>query len=239
MRALALLLTFLPLTACNLYFNDEHTHECEDYASGDRAPSTDPLLRNPATGQCEARGRDEVPEYYCGDSATDSTVGEPLPPPTWGSCESYCTGLGEDACLQAEGCRGIYQAYDSGTDTPDIFRECWQADTGDRTIVTSCEEQDAYGCSLSDECVAVHQFDCPDTSPVDGGLEAPCTPSFFLSCFSEEPQVRPGECKDMLDEVICLEHSYCTPYYIGVDCNCTPEGCDCNEWVFDSCDAGV
>lgn len=43
------------------------------------------------------------------------------------------------------------------------------------------------------------------------------------------------ECGAIATESLCISRVDCTPYYEGVDCDCTPEGCSCSEWQFDTC----
>lgn len=181
---------------------------------GAEAPDAPNLLRNPETGVCEDFGWGGPGPFPCdsvcgpcagstepgttppnpqpdgsgsGDDEGDSAgleQADPVPQPTWGQCDSYCTGLEEGSCLATQGCRGIYA--EGVNEAPGEYLECWATDQNNSGIV-DCEGLDAYSCSTSDACVAVHEFACDDwgkPSP-DGFQEPECVPGFFLSCHNE------------------------------------------------------
>ncbi|MCP4446029.1 MAG: hypothetical protein GY811_11885 [Myxococcales bacterium] len=136
---------------------------------------------NPSTSSSPTPAGDEP-------SGSESSPGAArLPPPTWGHCESSCTGLDEQTCLATDRCRGI---YDQGSVGPGQFRECWETDYDDYGVA-DCEGLDGYSCSTSDACVAVHEFSCDDgttDSEDSNGLSIPECAAYFLSCHNEAPQ---------------------------------------------------
>lgn len=329
-----------------------------DWGGGGGAPEPALLLRNPQSGMCESFGWGQPPypcDGVCGPcvSGTDGNTGttppgaapeEPtdapaetesgadeaqLALPSWGYCDSYCTGLDEQSCLAVDGCRGIYN--DDGTTGAGEFLECWQTDSTVPPPVQSCEGLDAFTCSQLDSCIAVHDFVCADgdsDGDEPGLIPSPCEPGFFIACHDEQPvdgcygdqdcgpgyscnaadvclpppggdspcppdgsggcdlpavcygycvpAPNPGECDgevncdalpplceagmtpgiadgcwtgvcidlstcpqascgDIVGESMCIARDDCSAYYVGVDCSCTPEGCDCSDWNFDSC----
>lgn len=187
---------------------------------GAEAPTEILLLRNPESGLCEEFGWgggggpypcDDIcsPCGFGGDDGwteppTPDTMpqgdepsgleepsddqAEPYPMPTWGACESQCTGLNEGSCLATDDCRGIYASDDGGS--PALFLECWATDTTDAGLF-ECEGLDAFRCSTSDHCIAVHQSDCamgkPSPDIPDGFDKVDCAPAEFLSCHNEGP----------------------------------------------------
>ncbi len=249
MRLLSILFVscLMPLTACNLYFSGGDD-PCEEWGAGDRAGAQEAnLLRNPESGECEAFGGwgggcDEE----CGPCPLAEDLLEQAPYPSWGSCESYCTGLDEQGCLDTSGCRGVYSP--GPPDAPEEFRECWQIDQSGGTV-DDCENLDGWSCSTSDRCIAVHQFDCDaggagDEAP---GFEEQCPPGPFVRCHNE-PTETDGcysneECDEgwacNIDEV-CPQADPCPPEICGAPepClgYCVPEEPACSEIVTeDSC----
>src|SRR5688572_25104775 len=95
---------------CDLYFGDSASEleRCPNGAGG--GGQYDPAalsLRDPQTGQCMTLSGGAA------EDCNDGVGGAPAPSafPDWGSCVSYCEGLGESQCLSADGCRAIYVAY--------------------------------------------------------------------------------------------------------------------------------
>lgn len=340
-----------------LLLRNPETGACEDFgwtgpnpplpcndACGPCVGSTEPGTTNPVPDEGPGPQDDE------GDTPSLEEQQDPAPQPTWGQCESACTGLQEDSCLASENCRGIYAPEANGT--PGLFLDCWATDQNPSGIV-DCEGLDAYSCSTSDACVAVHEFACGGSGggePTPGGFQEPeCVPGFFLSCHNETPQaegcysdqdcnqgescnageiclsdgtgdavcygycvpdacppididcpeegfikicpqdaceadcvcepidpIDPGECDgdvfcdslpplceagmtpgiangcwtgvcidlslcpaatcgDIVGESMCIARDDCSPFYVGDNCSCDPNGCSCAEWVFDSC----
>ncbi len=227
MRLSILVLSCLvPLAACNLYFAGGED-PCEEWG-GDRAGAMEAadLLRNPETGECEAFGGwgggcdDE-----CGPCPGFEDSLEQAPYPSWGYCESSCTGLDEQGCLATSGCRGIYAP--GAPDAPEEFRECWQVDQSGGTI-DDCENLDGWSCSTSDTCIAVHQFDCDADSAGDRapGFEA-CPPGPFLQCHNEPTETDSCDSNDDCDagwacniDEVCPQADECEPEVCG-----TPEPC--------------
>ena len=146
-------------------------------------------LRNPETGRCEE---------WVYSSCYDYEV------PAWGLCNSSCSGLGEDACLAADGC----QAITADNCPPGAmcfaymprFQTCWATGEVAPIPVGDCEGLDAYSCSMRDNCVAEHQLEwcnCPDMADCD------CYPNWigrFIACHAEPigPPLPP--CADTFDE---------------------------------------
>jgi hypothetical protein len=222
MRKLALLLSISVLASgCEIYFGDDDD-EC---ASGGtvRVPAPDTGLRNPETGVCEYYGGNPDPCY-----AQPQAFDAPGALPNWGACVSECTGLDQDSCERADGCRVIYADECAGTPEPCIgvhYFGCW-ATAQPPVRGGACVGLDPYTCALHDDCSAVHEAshcktgaDCPEI----GG---------FISCQSEVDAT--ADCS-ALGESACIERADCAPLYEGSDCSCDASGCHCNQETFLSC----
>lgn len=145
----SLLLTYL--TACTIYFSgDDEPCEYE--------PTAPLRLVDPTTLACVdfSSGCDGT----CGPCPLDSADSDGLQAvPTWGSCDSACSGLDELACMEATTCR---VAHDWGCYTGDgpctaevSYLGCFPVDTTG-PISGPCEGNDAYWCSMHDNCMALH-----------------------------------------------------------------------------------
>ena len=177
------------------------TGVCEEFYWG--GGPNPPYPCDGVCGPCAGTGVDTTPDSSTPDTSTTPpsetggqpsgsedaeapALSDPVELPTWGHCDSYCTGLDEQGCLATNGCRGIYEP--GAPDAPEQFRECWETDYSDVGVV-DCENLDAYSCSTSDACVAVHQFACDGGSAGDPNtdqLEVPeCGPGPFLACHNE------------------------------------------------------
>lgn len=210
MRAPLALAALVLLPACHLYFGGDD--DCPDYggvrggaASADEAFDPGRNLRDPQSGTCQyfggrGSGGTQLPcDSRCGPCADEPPPDgfEPsedaAPLPTWGLCESACTGLGEDACLAAPGCRGIYSDVVCAGDTcvPVRFAECWATDQ-EQLPPATCGGLDADNCSRHDDCIAVHEPTCI-------GDAITCPLGGFDRC-AAEPSGEPGEC---WGEVLC------------------------------------
>jgi hypothetical protein len=196
--ALALLLV---APACGFYFGGDDDPCDVDFGGGDSAgaqaePAPTGLL-NPDTGQCEFFGNPFPPPFPC-DSECGPCVGgaeqppDAVPQPSWGFCESFCTGLDEATCLDTSGCRA---GYVDGGDDPDVFSDCWMTDQGG-PIQGDCTGLDAYSCSLHDDCKAIHTNACDP----NGDKLVPACLGAFSQCQNETGGVDPGNC---FDEVLC------------------------------------
>lgn len=88
-------------------------------------------------------------------------VPEPLPPfPSWGACQSQCTGLSEIACDNTAGCRTTYDHDCLTGDGPctalQPFLGCFAIDnTG--PALGACEGLDAFECSRHENCLATYR----------------------------------------------------------------------------------
>ena len=190
-------------TGCALYFpGDDDPDPCVDY--GGAAEPGVPAVgqRNPETGQCEFFGGGSVPcDPACGPCPAGEE-GADLAQPSWGYCESECTGLDETTCQDTSGCRAVYiDPCPEGPCTAEpVFSECWSVDmTG--PIQGACDGLGAYDCSRHDDCRAIHASSCAGDS--DGFADPACLPANFLRCAGEPDVTGPGNCYDPVtcDEV--------------------------------------
>jgi hypothetical protein len=113
------------------------------------------LLVDPETLACT--------EFTFGGCGPCGPCPEPLPPiPSWGACQSQCTGLPEVACDQTDGCRSAYDHACLTGDGPctafQPFLGCFAIDsTG--PAPGSCAGLDAFQCSRHDNCLATYRDD--------------------------------------------------------------------------------
>ena len=152
--SLALLLA-LPLGACVLHLGDDDDVPCAGTNTGGAAGDVaGTLLVDPSTLACVEFGFGT-----CNDSC--GPCPEPLPPfPSWGACQSQCTGLSEIACTNTPGCRTTYDDACLRTDGPcpllTPFLGCFAVDTSG-PIQGACDGLDAFECSRHDDCLATYR----------------------------------------------------------------------------------
>jgi hypothetical protein len=264
----------LPLSAagCDFYFGggDDDDDPCLYPPEPGGAPLE---LRNPETGMCEYWGGGDD---YCDPACGPCPLYDIAPSPSWGYCESQCSGLDEATCLDTAGCRGGY--IDSCPPNADCdleggisFYECWAVDQTGPVNGIDCWDLDAWTCSTSDECRAVHENPCllndgstsclgnfsfcapeperqdpgtcygevlcdslPPDCPVDSlpGIKDGCWTGFCIPATDCGP---PPACQN-LGENECVTRDDCDALYEGIDCTCDDTGCDCADWLFDSCE---
>lgn len=227
MRAPDLLVSALLMTlasGCQLYFGDDDP--CDDggdYAGPGREAPAEEGRRNPQSGQCEyfgSGGSDSGSCDACGNCWDEPNPGVPVP--TWGFCESSCTGLDEAGCLATAGCRGIYGIVDGTDDIEPQYLACWQIDQGGGPQGEGCAGLDAYQCSTHDDCVAIHF-----TSGCSGGegfQDPTCVPSGFEAC-ADEPA---GEETGCYSDLECDDGTHCNAEEVCLPPpgDCEGAGCD-------------
>ncbi|HVV88133.1 MAG TPA: hypothetical protein VHE35_34065 [Kofleriaceae bacterium] len=152
------------LAACVIHLGDDDDTPCAagvgDPAGGLAAGT---LLLDPQTLACV--------ELDFGGDCGCGPCPQPLPPiPTWGACQSGCTGLPEQACEQAPGCRTTYDHDCLTGDGPctalSPYLGCVAIDTTG-PVPGPCEGLDALACSRHDDCLATYR----DNGLCDNGLD--------------------------------------------------------------------
>jgi hypothetical protein len=192
-------------------------------AAGDSLPM--PQQRDPESGQCVGGGGPP-----CSNDGFDPAP--PGPGQDWGSCESECTDLSEGDCRASDACRAIYaNACRPNEDCYALeYAACWPTAPSGPVRGGSCQNLDAYTCSLHDDCTAIHANDWSACGSDD------CTPTLSRFERCDDESAPPLVCY-LLPESACIERDDCTPLYEGIDCSCTPMGCGCNDWSFTACEA--
>jgi hypothetical protein len=157
MRSLVFVVIAVATGGCSLWFNDgDDDPPCLDTRGGaDELGAPLPELLNPETLECQSFGGGCDPA--CGPCAGDA---EPVP--TWAYCGT-CNGLDETTCLDATGCRAVYDynCFTGEGACPSLqpYTGCYGTDqTG--PIQGSCVGLDAYACSQHDDCIALHTPQC-------------------------------------------------------------------------------
>jgi len=192
-------------------------------------PPPPQLLRDPQTGKCVAGGGG-------GGGGCGPGTGVDVPAlQDWGICGSPCESLDEPSCRAADGCRAIYaNRYPPNVDAVEfVFETCWPTAPSGPVRGGTCEGLGAQECSRHDDCIARHESDwssCSDPAGCD------YTAGQFNSCVAETAPP-PPPC-NTLGEAACVGRDDCTPLYAGSNCDCTPSGCTCETWTFDTCQAG-
>jgi hypothetical protein len=189
----AMILAFLPAVSAGCFLYGDGDCLYGGYGA-DEAAIYDPGLRNPYTGECEYFGWTgcALPEG-CGPCAAGGAEADRAQPPSWGECESHCTGLDEDTCIDTSACRAIYAG--------DVYHACWSTDQSGPIQGGGCEGLDAFACSQHDDCSAVHAWHEIPPAGADADLEAP-EPGFtstvgeFERCIPEKGQCQGGGCGD-------------------------------------------
>jgi hypothetical protein len=94
--------------------------------------------------------------------------------PTWGDCQSQCTGLAMDACSTTSGCRQAWDELCLLTDGPCSLPDggylgCFAVDKLG-PVQGSCEDLQSQECSRHDDCLATYRRDerCTDGRDGDG-----------------------------------------------------------------------
>jgi hypothetical protein len=146
---------------CTLDFGGDDEPPCLDSpAAGDERDELGapvPELLNPETLLCESFGGGGC-NPACGPC--DQPPAEPTP--TWAYCGT-CQGIDEVTCLEASGCRAVYDYACYTGDGPctalQPYIGCYGTDqTG--PIQGSCAGLDAFSCSQHDDCLALHEPQC-------------------------------------------------------------------------------
>lgn len=143
-------LAFFYLAACTVYFGGDDDQElC--------AASLIPVrLVDPATLTCQ--------DFYVGDcpAGCGPCDVDQAPLPTWGACESACTGLDELPCMDRSGCRAAHDWAcwtGDGPCTLEVsYLGCFAVDTTG-PVQGPCEGLGADACSRHDDCLALHGGD--------------------------------------------------------------------------------
>jgi hypothetical protein len=143
----SLLLTYL--TACTIYFTGDD-EPCEG------EPTAPIRLIDPTNLTCV----DFSSPSGCGPVTLDDSQEDGLIAiPTWGYCDSACSGLDVVACAGTAGCRAAHDWACYTGDGPcyleDSYLGCFPIDTTG-PITGTCEGNDAYWCSMHDNCFALH-----------------------------------------------------------------------------------
>ncbi len=159
MRLAYLALALASLPACTIYWGDgDDDVICPAGAVADQEGLAAPIAGqvNPFTLECQ---------YFGGGGGCQGAPAEDIAqPPTWGFCESQCTGLEESACIATSGCRTAYDHACLLTDGPcpalTPYIGCFAVDqTG--PVQGSCEGLDGFECSRHDDCLATYSSDTP------------------------------------------------------------------------------
>ncbi len=194
---------------CGFYFGDDDDDPCQYLGDSPTRDIASAGQRNPETGMCEYFDYPYPCDGVCGPcpAATEDSGDSAIATPTWGFCESQCTGLAKDACLEATGCRAIY-VPDPIDDGPPQFAECWSTDQVP-THGGSCEGLDAYSCSRRDDCSALHENVC-QTDPMTDPKPIAC-PGAFVQCRNEDETTDPGDAGLCYAPVTCAISSPACP----------------------------
>ena len=224
-----------------------------DRAGADFAPEE---FRDPQTGTCQSFGGGC--NSSCEPCPAEGDIAQAQP--DWGSCYSQCEALDESACRVTSGCRAVY----SGTFNSANFYQCWAVAQSGPIQGGNCNGLDAYACSRHDDCVAVHEIGAPiggfASCQPEQGMQDPGSCVGEVTCDALPPNCPSGtipgrrngcwtgycipqaDCDQLpacttLGEMDCIGRTDCEPTYEGHNCSCSPSGCTCQSWTFDSCRA--
>ncbi len=154
LSALPALALCLASSACVLHLgDDDQPQTCGAEDGGGAGDVAGTLLVDPNTLACTEFG-------FGGTCGLCGPCPEPLPPiPSWGACQSQCTGLSEIACDQTAGCRTTYDHNcllgEGDCIAFQAFLGCFAIDnTG--PALGPCEGLDAFECSRHENCLATY-----------------------------------------------------------------------------------
>ncbi len=228
---------------------DDDDPPCLDYATGAEFAPTE--YRDPYSGTCQSFG------YPCDGVCGPCAEGDiAQAQPDWALCYAACEGLAENTCKAQSGCRAIYE----GT----TYYDCWGVAQSGPVQGGNCTSFDAQECSRHDDCVAIHADGAPignfQSCAAESNVGDPGSCVGDVLCDALPPACPTGtiagrrngcwtgycipyeQCDQLpacstLDEVECIGRSDCAPQYRGNNCTCTMNGCTCQSWTFDSCEA--
>lgn len=163
----------LTLPACTIYWgdgDDDIICPAGAVAPGEGLAAPIPGQVNPWTLECEY--------YSYGGGCYGANEADFAEPPTWGYCESQCTGLDESTCVDTTGCRTAYDHNCLLTDGPcpalTPYIGCFAVDmTG--PVQGACEGLDGFECSRHDNCLSTYSSDAPRQFQL-------CMPELILEC---------------------------------------------------------
>ncbi len=164
--------------ACVLNLGDDDPEPCPLGGGATGAPINTRLL-NPDTLVCEDAGTCDA----CG--ACDL--------PSWGACQSQCSGLDARSCGATSGCRQAWDELCLLTDAicplpDDGYLGCFAVDnTG--PVQGACDGLAGQACSRHDDCIGTYRRGprCTDglDSDGDGAVDEPDECLTFGSCIAE------------------------------------------------------
>jgi hypothetical protein len=166
MLRMAALALGVSLAGCSLYLDGDDDGDPDGGIFCGGAPLQ---LRNPDNLECQSFGSP------CPSAAPEA---DQAPLPSWGTCPGRCETLGEFACLVDPSCRAAYD-FDCFTGTGACtalqpFIGCFSLSMTGAPAV--CEGADAWSCSSSPNCVALHSSVCDASGN--------CVP-WFRACVTE------------------------------------------------------
>lgn len=131
----------------------------------------------------------ELPVCGCGQPCPDDPS---APQPTWGACQSQCTGLDANTCADTAGCRAAWDFTCLLTEAlctlPDPYFGCFAIDSSGPPA-GACDGLDALDCSRRDDCAATYRRDarCTDgrDDDADGLIDELDECLSFAVCIAE------------------------------------------------------
>ena len=191
-------LACLTASGCNLYSNsdDDCSYGGGTYNGGAAPGAAVAGQRDPSSGQCVYYGGGGTCDDPCAPCPATGAADQAAMP-SWGYCQSQCTGLDEQTCVGTSGCRAIYTDQcngQPGCNSAPVYSECWLTDMTGPIEGGGCDGLDAYTCSQHDDCVAIHQQDCSGGTDPGGATPVACTVGGFLSCGAEPGDGGAGSC---------------------------------------------
>lgn len=164
-----------------------------------------------------------------------------------------CTGLDAHACSRHDDCIAYYEdARTRETQVAPVqFAECGpEPVVGGGCELVDCQagyhcEQQCYPCDgTNGPCPPQCQTQCvPDQNLC---AAADCGPGTECVVTCTNPPNGPSECNAtcvpltacevLQTETACTSRSDCTPVYLGDDCTCYPDYCECNVLTYDRCE---
>lgn len=235
-----LLLGFLALAGCDLYFGNTEKPPPQCGCGADHPYQE---LRDPQTGECEPWGGGGCDGDggcdCCGLGADIAAI------PDWGSCGGACDALDENTCLATAGCHAEYTGFvcPPNADCAALwsgvaFWTCSEVPPSGAIEGGGCWGLDAQTCAEHDDCASAYQVpsdtssthafnQCfPEPAAQCGGVECAAGSHCEEQCAKCDPSGN-GGCMDDCVIVCVPDQDSC----VAVDC---APGSHCEE----TCDAG-
>jgi hypothetical protein len=147
-----------------------------------------------------------------------------------GPCQVQCVPVDHDPgqCYGSVTCTSPPPLCPAST-TPGVANGCY---TGYCIPIAACMPNDPGQCYATVTCTAAPP-QCPSgTLP---GVTNGCYTGFCIPTYDCEL----AACETLTTEAACTGRGDCEPIYVGTDCTCDPDHCECQTLTYERCQSQV